>query len=167
MRLGLRGIVLTLAASAAGAVPPALVWPGHAPASKVAILVVTLDADGASLVSSTSATGPLKLRPRAPEPGGTFFVVRDESGAPLLVGETFDADATLHGDDPDEDGALRATSVERTSVTFSLKVPRLPDARDVVLARWTGPATPSAADVLRAAREGDADWTVVGRLELP
>lgn len=164
-------LLLALLAPGAAAVPPSLVWTsGCAPASaeRIVLLVVSLDDAGATLVSSRAAPGPLKLRPRAPEPGGAFFVVRDATGAPLLIGETFDASRELHGDDADPaTGAMMSLSVRRDEVTFLLKVPPCDGARDVVLAEWTGAETPSAADVVKAAREGGAGLTILGRFPLP
>lgn len=160
-------LLLVLAASAAQALPPALLWQAEAPVSPPlsASLVLERDATSVRLQDGRIVKGTAKLKLRAPDGRGLVFVVRDLAGAPLLIGETFDARLEAHGDEPDPaTGTLRSTSrpLERTS--FPLRFPMPPGAHDVALYEQPARANPPSVESLR---ESDDDLILLGIAKLP
>ena len=157
-------------AATAGARPPALLWlaPDAAPARSHAALVVERDAEGVRLLSGRIVAGPAKLKARAPE-GGLLFVLRDGTGAPLLLGETFDAELFVHGDEPDPaTGRLRSISAPLERTAFAIRVPLPAGAADVAFyARANDGPGPPPVELLRSLGSKDASLVPLGAVALP
>lgn len=159
-------LALLLAAAPAAARPPALLWQAAPPAepSRSAALVLERDATSVRLLTGRIVPGPAKLKARPADGDGLIFVVRDASGEPLLIGETFDAELEVHGDEPDPaTGTLRSLAATLESTAFPLRFPLPSGAHDVAILEQPRRDHPPELDALR---QGD-DLILLGVVPIP